>query len=151
VTALKRWLSRRAEKFLDKYYEGPEPPQRISDLVIEFANLYPTATRSQWLRFATEHAREAYRAGYQRGYEYVERDPDFFRTDLPPDMIADMHDPDWRWRPLDRGIMVPEPNGVPFDAPDEYEETLRHLKMSIERGKEATRQIWERMTKPPKL
>lgn len=150
MTALKRWLSRRAERFLDRYYEGPEPPLRIADLAIEFANLYPQATRAMWLRFATDHAREAYRAGYQRGYEYVERDPDFFRSDLPPDMIADQMDPDWRWRPMPRGIMYPEPNGIPKDEPDEYEETLRHIKMSMQRAKEATRQAWERMTRTPK-
>ncbi len=146
MTILSRWIARRAENYLKTFYEGPEPPLRIADLAIEFANLYPTATRAQWLRFTTEHAREAYRSGYQRGFEYVERDPDFFvRHDRTPEMVADQIDPDWRWRPVDRGIMVPEPDAVPKDEPDEYEETLRHIKMSLERAKQATRQAWERM------
>lgn len=149
MTVLSRWAAKKAEQYLKRYYEGPEPPLRFADMAIEFANLYPTATRAQWLRFATEHAREAYRAGYQRGYEYVERDPDFFRTDLPPDKIADMHDPDWRWRPMDRGMSYAEPDAIPKDEPDEYEETIRHIRQSMQRAKEATRSAWERMTRPP--
>ena len=145
MTILSRWIATRAEKYLERYYEGPEPPVRLADIVIEFANLYPTATRAQWVRFVTEHAREAYRSGYQRGYEYVERDPDFFSKDMPPEMIADLHDPDWRWRPMRSGIGYGEPDAVPKDEPDEYEETLRQIKASMQRAKEATRRAWERL------
>lgn len=71
-------------------------PVRFADVVASFANANPAATVGDWAEFAREHAREAYRAGYVRGYEYVERDPEGYRQDLPPEVLADMLDPDWR-------------------------------------------------------
>lgn len=95
---VKKWLRARLEKWAGTFYEGPEPPDRFRDHAVFFANLNPRATREEWVEFATELARETYSAGYMRGYEASEReqDEDDGNTQLPPDLIADRLDPDWR-------------------------------------------------------
>ncbi len=98
MTPLVRWLRKVGEKWINKFYEGPEPPDRLYELVIAFSNLHPEATRGDWIRFATGHAGECYRSGYTRGYEWAEREEssDYYTT---PETIADGLDPDWRWSP----------------------------------------------------
>jgi len=93
-----KWLRKAAEKYLERYKEGPEPPERLREMVVAFANTHPNATRMRWVEFAAEHAGEAYRSGYTRGYEYVERVPELWRPDIPPEDLADMIDPDWKWQ-----------------------------------------------------
>lgn len=99
MTPLGRIVKRLAEGVAGTWYEGPEPPARLDALVVEFANQNPNATRQQWGDFARRLAAIAYRAGFQRGFEHVEREvePGFQR--LPPDLVADREDPDWRWSP----------------------------------------------------
>lgn len=113
---LSRWLGRVAEKMARRYYEGPDPPARLGEIVITFANLNPQATRAEWARFAEGHAREAYRVGYVRGAEYVERDPaerEALRN-ADPEQLADALNPDWRWSP---GITLDNPDDVPSAGP----------------------------------
>ena len=98
MTPLGRWLLKKAEQVLDRYYEGPTPPARLRDPALAFANDHPHATRADWAEFAAGHAEEAYRQGYVRGVAYVERDPDW-RPDLPPEVLADMLDEGWRSSP----------------------------------------------------
>lgn len=100
MTPLLKWLKKRAAKFADTYEGGPEPPARLREQAIAFANMYPAATRKQFVEMAATLAEEAYRAGYLRGYEWAERDPKAFDLPVPPEVIADQIDPDWRWRPM---------------------------------------------------
>lgn len=97
MTPFLKFIKSGLERTFGKYYEGPEAPDRIRKMVAAFAAEHPRATRQEWIDFACEHACEAYKSGYVRGFEYVERDPDMFRKDLPPEVIADMLDPNWRW------------------------------------------------------
>lgn len=99
MTPLVRWFRDIRERLFGKYFDGPEPPDRLSQMVIAFAQTNPQATRFDWTRFAIDHARECYRAGYTRGYEYTERDPDerAIISQLDPDLIATALDPDWKW------------------------------------------------------
>jgi len=99
MTRFGKWVRNNLEKYLGKYYEGFDAPDRLRAMVIAFANFYPQATRDQWIAFATAHAAESYRSGYMRGYEYIERDPDSWMPDVPPELIADQMDPNWRWNP----------------------------------------------------
>lgn len=69
-------MSRFAERLAHRYYEGPEPPERLTEHVLAFAAAHPTATRGDWIAFASAFARSSYRAGYVRGVEWVERDLD---------------------------------------------------------------------------
>jgi hypothetical protein len=95
MTHLKRWMRRRLEKWLGEYHDGPEPPERIRQMAISFANEHPHATRSEWVEFAAGHAEESHRRAFILGVEHVERDPEW-RPDVPPELIADAIDPDWR-------------------------------------------------------
>lgn len=131
--AVRAWIRRWADRVTDRYYEGPQPPARLAQMVVEFANQHPNATRAEWVRFACGHARECYRSGWTRGEEHAERDP----TELSgiPEQLADALDPSWRervhdWR-WDGGItplsepdtLVPEETG----GPSEIEQHLAML------------------------
>ena len=98
MSAFRRWLVKAAEKFAERYHEGPEPPERLKEMVIVFANLHPRATREEWAAFASNHAAEAYRSGYARGREWAERE-EYRDPEIDPEVIADAHDPNWRWQP----------------------------------------------------
>lgn len=128
MTKFSRWVRNRLEHFLERYYEGPDPPARIGEAVIIFANLNPLATRAQWTQFAAEQARESYKAGWLRGIEYVERDPDWHPT-LPPEIVADMMDP--HWRDPERGISLE--GNLSYVVPDEFEDENKVLQQQMER------------------
>lgn len=98
MTPLGKWLRRKVEKWAGTYYEGQKAPERLREQVIAFANMYPTATRGQFVEMAASLAEEAYAAGYLRGVEWAERDPEPF-PGASPETIADEIDPDWKWRP----------------------------------------------------
>lgn len=122
-------IRRRLEKMFGVWAEGPEPPERLGQMVTYFANGRPRATRAEWQRFATEHANNAYRAGYLRGYEYTERDPDE-RDALSranPDEVADALFPGWRW--TSEPIVLEEPDEEPLNRDrteaEEVEELVR--------------------------
>lgn len=93
---VKKWARKFVEKRLDQYYEGPHPPERLRHEALAFAALHPNATIAEWADFTTDLAKQSWREGWVRGYENVERDPEPFRDDLPPDVIADMLDRKWR-------------------------------------------------------
>jgi len=99
VTPIKRLAKGIVERLLGIWYEGPEPPARLGEMVVAFANDNPRATRADWVRFCQFHSGECYRSGYVRGVERSERD---FLNAMPstrPEDIADELDPDWRWSP----------------------------------------------------
>ena len=116
MTPIRRFLARAVERLGDRWYEGPEPPPRFAEYVTDFANLHPKANRGEWARFATKMAGEAYRSGFQRGYEHVERDPEPGFQRLPPELVADQEDPEWR--DPTRRIVAPDLSN-PLDLVDE--------------------------------
>jgi hypothetical protein len=87
------------ERLLARWEEGPDAPLRLGEIVLAFANMYPKATRAEWVRFATLHAAECYRSGYVRGYEHVERLQDMGEMIEMSEAVADRLDPNWRWQP----------------------------------------------------
>lgn len=130
MTPFARWLRSKAEKWIGTFYEGPEPPDRIDQLVAAFVEMYPNATRGEWIKFAIEHGREAYRSGYQRGAEYTERTDDW-HPQVPPEVVADAIDPDWRWRPMDRGIEYGDAQPV-TDEPDERKAVASEIARTVQ-------------------
>lgn len=118
------------EGWLHHLYEGPTPPERLAEMVIWFAETYPNASRKQWVVFASAHARESYRAGYVRGYEHVERDPDFFR-DRSPDEVAYLERQEFAWSP---NILLTRPDDVVPDLTEPDAELLRRQLESLRRG-----------------
>lgn len=93
---VKKWARKFVEKFFDEYYEGPSPPDRLRLEAQAYAAMNPNALISDWVDFAALLARQSWREGWVRGYENAERDPEPFRDDLPPDVVADMLDKTWR-------------------------------------------------------
>ena len=122
MTPFRKLLNRFIEKATGEFYEGPEPPKRVEDMVVMFANDHPKATRKEWVDFATELVGEAYRIGWTRGYEATERTFDW-RSDIPPEELADMIDPTW----IDdgRGISLDVVNQPVPEDPETEEEILR--------------------------
>lgn len=88
------------ERWLGTYYEGPEPPERMTVQVTVFANVFPHATRAEWVAFAQRAIYEAYCSGYVRGAEYVERAPETWLPEVDPTEIADATMPGWRDEPV---------------------------------------------------
>jgi hypothetical protein len=99
VTPFARFLKRTAERLFGTFEEGPRPPERLRQMVVEFLNAHPKLTRRQVGEFGAQLAENCYRAGYARGWESTVRDPAAPWRTLPPELVADLHDPDWRWRP----------------------------------------------------
>jgi hypothetical protein len=73
ATPFTRLLRRIGQSIAGSFYEGEAPPARLTDLVSAFAATHPRATRQEWAVFAHRHAEEAYRQGWQRGWERAER------------------------------------------------------------------------------
>ena len=89
-------------------------------MVTVFANVHRHASRAEWAEFAREHAREAYRSGFTRGAERIERESDENLVEVPmsPEAIADLDGPDWRWLPVNPDLSSPN-EIVSDEAPDE--------------------------------
>ena len=64
------WL----EKKLERFYEGPRPPNRYGVEARAFAKLHPNADPDAWAEVVEAIAADAYRDGYVRGFEWRERD-----------------------------------------------------------------------------
>lgn len=114
MTPLVRLLKRWVEVLFGEWREGPEPPQRLREMVLLFAAAHPRATRREWLEFAAGHAGECYRTGYVRGYEATFRDDDEqpWRR-VSPEQLADEIDPGWRQRQDDVVLDVVAASGEP--------------------------------------
>lgn len=76
MSMLGRAVNKAYELIRSTYYEGPDPPGRLKQIVIDFANSHPKATRKQWVAFCSKLADDSYRDGYTRGFEWAERDLD---------------------------------------------------------------------------
>ncbi len=129
MTPVARWVKRFAEKWLGEFYEGEEPPDRIGEQVVMFANLRPFATRGEWIEFAKSFAEETYRAGYLRGVEHTERDAQEIEDGHTPEQLADDIDPNWRWRPMGT-VQLHDPNEIVRGVRPEHEVIEDHLEMA---------------------
>lgn len=84
------------ERIAERYYEGPDPPQRYAEQVVAFAKMNPQATREDWARFTVNLVRAAYRAGWTRGFEWTDRDLEQLRPG-DPELLAEQQAHDWTW------------------------------------------------------
>lgn len=126
MTTFARLARRLLERWAGTYYEGPKAPSRLGEMVVEFANLYPHATRSEWVVFAQHHADECYRGGFVRGAEWAERDYQSRMPDVTPEELADNEAPDWRWSP---NIMLLGNDVTVFEVNDEDKFALEHREL----------------------
>lgn len=95
-TRLARWMRGLAERFAERYYEGPEPPMRLAEQVVAFAKANPEATRGEWGKYAVALAQSAYRSGYVRGIEWAERDLDKLEPG-DPELLSELERHDFLW------------------------------------------------------
>jgi hypothetical protein len=101
MTPVAKFLRNVGEKLFGRFYDGPDAPEWILHLVDKFTQHYPKATRGEWALFSARIAAESYKAGYVRGFERSERDPEGMTSPaVPPELLADLSDPDWRGRPV---------------------------------------------------
>lgn len=117
MTRFARWWRDLLERWSERYFEGPEPPARLTEMAIAFAEMHPNATRREWVAFAAAHARNSYSSGYARGYEYVERDPDFFKDRSPDEAAAQLDPHEFEWSP-DIALTRPDDAVPEFEEPD---------------------------------
>ncbi|MGA7119751.1 MAG: hypothetical protein WBY94_06620 [Polyangiaceae bacterium] len=91
----RRW----AERLLGTWHEGPEPPERLREVALLFAEMHPKATRREWLEFAAAQMGESWRSGYMRGWEaYVRHPEDAAALVRDSEALADALGPGWRER-----------------------------------------------------
>lgn len=108
MTPLKKVFRNLYERAKGTYYEGPECPARIGELVDEFARARPRATRAEWADMAKRLASEAYRSGYVRGWEWAERDLDRRDPAEDPEVAVEREGHGWRWRSALDGLPAEE-------------------------------------------
>ena len=107
---MKKWLRNSFEKLAGSFYQGPKPPEeRLRQHAVDFANMYPNATRQHWVNFAAGLAEEVWRSAYVHGLEWSARED---MDALPsPEEVMDQIDPEWRDSPSvleDPDRIVPE-------------------------------------------
>lgn len=125
MTPFLRFWRNLGEKLFGRYYEGPEPPRRLRQIVFLFANSHLAATREDWVKMAAEFAGEAYRTGYIRGLERAERDlhaMPWMQDD--PDVLFDALHPGKRGH--DDSVLK-EPLAIPGDDPPDADQLLAAL------------------------
>lgn len=113
MTPFTKWVRNAIESWIGTRYEGPQPPKRLEQQVLSFAEFYPKATRAEWVEFATRFAEECYRIGYTRGVEWAERDGE---EGTDPEALMDEIDPDWR---SSDPVKLTNPDGVPPEERDD--------------------------------
>jgi len=67
------FFRRTLERLTDRYHEGPEPPPRLRDEVLLFRAMNPGVTVDDFVLFTTIAVNDAYKQGFERGYEWRER------------------------------------------------------------------------------
>lgn len=139
-----RWLRNGVHRIKRTFYEGPNPPERLSKIVEAFAAEHPNATVREWIEFASAHGNECYTSGYIRGVEWQHRDLDQ-KEKLK--LIREL-DPrhDWIWKPATTAEVVMErvvppdylpPEGEGISVKEQAE--LAELMAEMRRNAEAVR------------
>jgi hypothetical protein len=88
-----RWLMRLVEKWLGRYYEGPDAPRRLTEELRLWLALNPDAPREVVVGYAACLVEAAYRDGFVRGYEWQERD--WKGPSVDPEVMAELQAQDW--------------------------------------------------------
>lgn len=133
MTPFVKFLRNSWEKAFGKFYEGPQAPDRVENMVVAFMKMNPHATRKEWAAFAARHAAEAYASGYSRGFEWAERDLDRLPKDSPEVKDHDARH-SWAWEgggmiadyePVDIDDVVADDDEAIRRSLDVYEKAVR--------------------------
>ncbi len=93
VSRAGRWFRNLIEKFLCRYYEGPDPPRRIAEELQVWLRINPDAERVVIEGYCALLLESAYREGFTRGYEWQERD--WPGPAVAPEVLAEMQAQDY--------------------------------------------------------
>jgi hypothetical protein len=115
MTRFAKFLHRLFDKIFGEWDEGPEPPARLREMALLFAEMHPRATRREWVDFAARHAGEAYRTGWVRGFEATVREEEKPWAGDMPEHQADALMPGWRDRLLRPDGVVEDLKGAASD------------------------------------
>jgi hypothetical protein len=120
MTPFMRTLRNFVERWLGSFDQGPEAPEEVRDIIVEFANMNPEATRREWVEFSERQAAEAYRVGWLRGYNFQEEE--WSQPGRSPDDWALVHwGPGW----AKNAPSVLDPEGRVRDATAALMESLK--------------------------
>jgi hypothetical protein len=75
MSRVTRFIAEKLEKLIGHFYEGPEPPPRLTEAVLAFRAARPDASADEWQAMAVRLSEDAWRAAYARGLETLVRDP----------------------------------------------------------------------------
>jgi hypothetical protein len=147
MTPFLKLLRKSTEKLFGTFYDGPTPPKRLEQEVVQFMAMYPKATRTDWGNFAAVLAANSYESGYSRGYEWAERDLDSMPTESPEveehhrrhALVWDGHQLLKDFDELD--MVVPEDDGEDKieDSIDEYNRAFERYQRREHPGKRYSR------------
>lgn len=93
MTRAGRWIRNLVERFLRRYYEGPQAPPRLHEELAVWWALNPDAEDSTRIGYVTALLEAAYRDGFVRGYEWQERGWEGPAED--PERLAEAMEHDW--------------------------------------------------------
>lgn len=88
-----RFFRRLIEKWLGRYYEGPDPPRRIEEELRIWMYLNPDADRETVIGYCGFLLDSSYREGFTRGYEWQERG--WGGPEVDPEVLAELEAQDW--------------------------------------------------------
>lgn len=117
-----RFLFKLYERCLGIFFEGPEPPKRLTDEIHLFVARYPSATKIEWIAFTSYITRSSYQQGYLRGYEAMERDTSTFPERHSQVLKAAEDDLNWANDLADKDVQVTDKPG-----PDRVSEQMSVL------------------------
>ena len=93
MTRAGRWIRNLVERFLGRYYEGPEVPPRLHEELALWWALNPGADDSTRIGYVTMLLEAAYRDGFVRGYDWQERG--WEGPAIDPEQLAEAAEHDW--------------------------------------------------------
>ncbi len=141
MTPFVRLLRNVWERLFGKFYDGPEPPERLTQMVQLFMIAHPFATRQQWAQFASKHSGETYKSGYVRGFEWAERDLDRKPTDHL-EVMQHLEAHGWSWE----NAHLLDTRGNANDSVVLDEEDPQMLQHEIEAYNDSLRKYWDHGT-----
>lgn len=135
---LKKKFRKYQQKRKDTYYEGPKPPPRLVEEIKLFAIMNPLATPTEWERFTVGITTSAYKDGFIRGYEWLERGWDC-KPSEEDERVAEAMQHDWSLadshprydRLLKTGYLPNDPlAGYSYEQRKEFMEQLTNAERS---------------------
>ena len=110
-----RWLVRMLDRWLGRYYEGPDVPPRVTEEFRIWMRLNPDAAPACVEGYAVALLEAAYRDGFVRGYEWQERG--WEGPAIAPEVLAEIEQQNWSLADLNPRVRHILDNGYDPEDP----------------------------------